>query len=104
MTNVMDSIPDITKDESVYGANEFFPEKVATLQGVQDYRGQKIAVVRVNPIQYNPVTGVIRCHKNIKYSLSNFSGALPDEKDSLPYTVFRALPILQNGKILWAMP
>lgn len=85
--NVMDSISDITKDESVYGANEFFPEKVATLQGVQDYRGQKIAVVRVNPIQYNPVTGVIRCHKNIRYSLSNFSGSLPDEKDSLPYTV-----------------
>ncbi len=85
--NVMDSISDITKDESVYGANKFFPEKVATLQGMQDYRGQKIAVVRVNPIQYNPVTGVIRCHKNIRYSLSNFSGALPDEKDSLPYTV-----------------
>lgn len=58
-------------DHSVYNKNKFFPESLAKIQDIQDYRGQKYAFVRVNPIQYNPVTGVVRCYQNIEYRINN---------------------------------
>lgn len=87
--NTTDSIPIPVKDESIYGENAFFPKDVVSLQGVQDYRGQKVAVVRINPIQYNPVTGVIRCHRNIKYSLNNFAPSFSDKKEEAPCLMSR---------------
>lgn len=72
VANEVDSM-EMYKNDSIYGRNEFFPKNVVTLQNVQDYQGRRVALVRVNPIQYNPITGIIKCYKNIQYSLSGLS-------------------------------
>lgn len=49
----------------VYKKNAFYPENLVELREpyiLRDYRGQ---VVEVNAFQYNPVTRILRVHKNI---------------------------------------
>lgn len=58
-------------DSVVYNTNRFYPENVVELQDVQEYRGTQMALIRVNPIQYNPVTKKIRCYTNISYEVEN---------------------------------
>lgn len=60
-------------DDAIYNRNEFFPQNLVSIKSIQDYRGKKIAFVRINPIQYNPVTGIIRCYQNIQYSINNIN-------------------------------
>lgn len=58
-------------DSVVYNTNRFYPENVVELQDIQEYRGTQMALIRVNPIQYNPVTKKIRCYTNISYEVEN---------------------------------
>ena len=54
----------------IYNENSFYPQDIAILNEpyiLRDYRGQ---VVQVNPIQYNPVTKVLRVYTNIDLSVS----------------------------------
>ena len=73
--NIVNDVTDSTfvMDKSVYSKNEFFPHKIASIQGVQVYKGQKYAFIRINPIQFNPVTGVIRCYQDVQYYIKNTS-------------------------------
>lgn len=51
---------------SVYERDAFFPEKIASLQQpyiLRDFRGQ---TVWISPVQYNPISHVLRIYKNIK--------------------------------------
>lgn len=59
------------KDSTVYATNAFYPQNLVEVQDVQKYRGIPQALVRVNPVQYNPVTRTIRCHSNIVYELDS---------------------------------
>lgn len=63
-------------NDSVYKKNEFFPQNIVSIQDIQDYRGHKYAFVRVNPVQYNPVTGVIRCYQDIQYTIGGVNTEL----------------------------
>ena len=74
------------KDSIVYATNAFYPQNLVEVQDVQKYRGTPLALVRVNPVQYNPVTHTIRCHSNIVYELDS---ALTEEDmaAAMPYEV-----------------
>lgn len=62
---------EVVIDDSIYNLNAFYPQNLVSLQCVQSYKGQKLAFVRVNPVQYNPTTGVIRCYSSVQYSISD---------------------------------
>lgn len=51
--------------DETYQKNSFFPETIVELQEpyiLRDYRGQ---VIQINPFQYNPIEGTLRCYKDI---------------------------------------
>lgn len=53
-----------------YSKNEFYPNNISSLNQpfiIRDYRGQG---VQVNPIQYNPITKVLRVYNHLKVKIS----------------------------------
>ena len=75
----LDDIPEegnLVINDTVYSTDDFFPREIVKIQDIQDYRGQKYAFVRVNPVQYNPASGVIRCHQNIRYIIDGINKEL----------------------------
>ncbi|MGF3554961.1 MAG: C25 family cysteine peptidase [Thermoplasmatota archaeon] len=82
----------IFKNMEIYNANKFYPDKLYTEVGIYYFRGYKILVLLLHPIQYNPVTGELffyeNMYVNIKTSsdslLNNlFRGTEKDEKEIL---------------------
>jgi hypothetical protein len=58
----------------VYGCNEFYPGNFASLREpyiLRDFRGQ---TVEVYPVQYNPVTKILRVYKEIKVNIYKAEG------------------------------
>ena len=70
---------EVVIDDSIYNLNAFYPQNLVSLQCVQSYKGQKVAFVRVNPVQYNPTTGVIRCYSSVQYSISDAPDVLIED-------------------------
>ena len=91
-------------DNFVYNKNEFFPQELVRIQGIQDYRGQKYAFVRVNPVQYNPVSKSIRCYQNIQYRINNVrTSALikrNEKKECQTFTKQEKFIIITNNSLL----
>jgi hypothetical protein len=52
-------------NQEIYDSNEFYPGKLYTEIGVYDFRGYKILVLLLHPVQYNPVTGEIHFYENM---------------------------------------
>ena len=55
----------------IYNVDGFFPSDIAVLNEpyiLRDYRGQ---VIQINPIQYNPVTKVLRVYTNVNLMISS---------------------------------
>lgn len=65
--------PKWQKDETVYGKNAWYPENPVSIQTIQYRRGFPIALVAINPVQYNPVTGKIRVYESLSYHIQ-FNG------------------------------
>jgi hypothetical protein len=79
----------ITNNE-IYNSNEFYPGKLYTKIGIYNYRGYKILVLLLHPVQYNPVTGELYFYENmyvnVKTSSDNivnnlFRGFEKDKRD-----------------------
>ena len=66
LDNYVDSTS-FVRNDSLYSTDTFYPKNIVEIQDVQYYRNQALALVRVNPVQYNPVTKTIRCFSNISY-------------------------------------
>lgn len=66
--------PPFEIDSLLYQTDAFFPQNVAEIVDTILVRGMRVAVVQVRPVQYNPVTGVIRVHQQIRFQLQ-FEGA-----------------------------
>lgn len=56
-----------------YQKNAFFPGKIVQAQ-TTEIRGMTMAVVNINPFQYNPVTKELRVIKNIELNVEIFGG------------------------------
>ncbi|MFO7862667.1 MAG: C25 family cysteine peptidase, partial [Salinivirgaceae bacterium] len=61
--------PEWEMDETVYSTNKFYPENPVSIHTTQDLRGFPIVMVQVNPVQFNPVTGQIRVHSELSYTV-----------------------------------
>ena len=52
-------------NEKIYNSNEFYPGKLHSTIDDYYYRGYKILVLLLHPIQYNPTTGELFYYKNL---------------------------------------
>ncbi len=59
-----------TQNEGVYATDEFYPQTVYKLEGPYTVRSKDMALLRLYPIQVNPVTEKIRVYSSIKLKLT----------------------------------
>jgi uncharacterized repeat protein (TIGR01451 family) len=57
------------RDEEAYGRDAFYPPSVAEIASTGFVRGQRVAQLRLHPLQYNPVTGQLRRYRRIRVRL-----------------------------------
>ncbi len=65
------------KDPDGYQANDFSPETLVELGETGYIRSQRVAQIRFQPFQYNPVSGELRYYKNIRVRV-NFNKGTED--------------------------
>ncbi len=53
-------------DPTVYDRNAFFPNAVATVEEAGFIRDQRVAHLRLHPVQYNPFTGELLIHRGLR--------------------------------------
>lgn len=104
---------------SVYSTNAFYPGELATLSDPFILRNTRGATIHFSPVQYNPVTGVVRVYHNLRASVSidaNSEGMHEIESRDLtgdPFTAIykqhylnaqsvlgRYTPVEENGDLL----
>ncbi|RLD59112.1 MAG: hypothetical protein DRJ05_06875, partial [Bacteroidetes bacterium] len=61
------------KNESIYSANSFFPEKPILLSKKDMIRGVDVVMLGITPFQYNPVSKQLIIYRDIKIEI-NFDG------------------------------
>ncbi|MFO7723524.1 MAG: C25 family cysteine peptidase, partial [Bacteroidales bacterium] len=66
--------PEFEIDSLLYQTNDFFPQNLAEVADTLWIRGIRVLVLRVFPVQFNPVTGVVRVHTSIRVNAA-FSGS-----------------------------
>lgn len=66
--------PEFIKDATTYSTNAFWPSNIVNLETQQKIRNVDYAVIQIRPVQYNPVTKIIRVYDYIKYRVV-FSGS-----------------------------
>ncbi len=77
---VPDEEPPFTTDESIYKSDKWYPESPVFITETQIYRGIPVAVLRVVPVQYNPVKKKIRVFRNMVVNVS--TSAVVSRKDN----------------------
>lgn len=60
-------------DSALYSTDAFFPEHLVEIADTILIRGMRVVVVRVQPIQFNPVRNLLRVHQGVRFELA-FSG------------------------------
>ena len=55
-------------NEDIYKKDEFYPKSAVSIIQTQKYKGNDIAFIRINPIQYNPVSKTVRCYRKIHFT------------------------------------
>lgn len=63
-------------DKDFYARNQFVNSTYAEIASVGVMRGQNLALIRINPLNYNPATGEVRICKSATLSLSWKSSTL----------------------------
>ncbi len=62
------------KDNTVYDMDSFIPSEIAEVGIVGLMRRQSVVQLKFYPIQFNPVSGVLRIHSRIRVKVS-FNGS-----------------------------
>lgn len=53
----------------IYSLNDFYPSKMVEIVETYMIRDQRGATIRINPIQYNPKTGIVKYIEKIKFKV-----------------------------------
>jgi len=62
--------PDYKLDEAFYTKDVFYPQKVARISDIQNYRSLAIGLLQVTPFQYNPAQEILRFYTKITYKVT----------------------------------
>ncbi len=60
---------DFVIDENIYSKSTFYPAEIASIADIQIMRGVPLAYLDIYPVQYNPITGVIRVYKSVRIKI-----------------------------------
>ncbi|MEA3445194.1 MAG: C25 family cysteine peptidase [Bacteroidota bacterium] len=66
--------PEFVIDQKTYQSNSFYPKNIVEVVAAQKWRGIPLNLIQIRPVQFNPVTGIIRLYSKIKYRVE-FSGS-----------------------------
>lgn len=62
--------PNYKLDKTFYNTDKFYPEKIARISGIQNYRSLAMGSLQVTPFQYNPVQKVLKFYTEITYRVT----------------------------------
>jgi hypothetical protein len=68
--NCCDCFEVFTKDTTTYATDEFYPGTLAELGTVSHFRSQRVAEIKLYPIQFNPVDSLVRAYHYFRPELS----------------------------------
>ncbi|MEO8664748.1 MAG: C25 family peptidase propeptide domain-containing protein, partial [Ignavibacteria bacterium] len=57
------------KDNSYYSSNKYYPDNIVSIKEISVMRDYRIAVVTINPVQYNPTTKQVKVYSRINFDL-----------------------------------
>ncbi len=66
--------PTLAIDEIIYGRDALYPQEIVRIEKVDVMRGHRLAVIEVAPIQYNPVSNMIRYYTDIEIKITFING------------------------------
>jgi hypothetical protein len=66
--------PSFEIDEEFYATDQIFPQQSVQIVGTMTFRGLRLLMVQITPVQYNPSSNSLFVHQNIQYEIV-FSGA-----------------------------
>jgi gingipain R len=66
--------PVFTLDARTYSQDAFYPSTIARVENDDIMRGHRLALLEIVPVQYDPVTGILRCYSEIVVKIT-FPGA-----------------------------
>ncbi|MEK7727657.1 MAG: type IX secretion system sortase PorU [candidate division KSB1 bacterium] len=77
-----DSLFHYTRDEKIYAQDRFYPQEIVVVESPSQFRDQTIVRVEIAPLQYNPVTRVLRIIHEMQITV-NHAGAVANAPVSL---------------------
>ncbi len=66
--------PKFEINEDFYNTDQIYPAQTVEIIGFMQFRGVRMAMVQVCPVQYNPATNKLFVHEEVNYEIS-FTGA-----------------------------
>ncbi len=95
-----------TKDSKTYSGNKFLPEKIAELSTPGSVRELLIGDLKINPVQYDPVTKVLKQYTRIKVRINFGSNPVLLNRKRSPAEIELLTGIAVNSNIAlnWMNP
>lgn len=77
-------------DQNIYLTNAFVKEDLVSVDVVGMMRSQRLALINISPIEYNPVTNIIRVYENLEFEIifENADYALTQEIKSKSFSPY----------------
>ncbi len=66
-------------DAKTYQADEMFPQQLVSIDNPTTMRGQDLVLVRITPVQFNPITEELKAYSNIQIKLTIGGGNNPSD-------------------------
>jgi hypothetical protein len=102
--------PDVfIKDPAIYTSDEFYPRALASIVEIGKLRDLRVAKIRINPAQYNPIQKLLRVYSQIQVRV-HFSKpplvtqAFPTPSDRIFAQTIINYPVCKNWRIAAAAP
>ena len=75
-----EEIPFVEPDPAVYASGQTYPANLAELAGQSDLAGQQLAAVKVHPVRWDPISGILTVHEKIRLTVICRPGDPPAER------------------------
>jgi hypothetical protein len=92
------SVPVVDRpDPGVYGTNGFYPSSLITSKEIVWQEGRRLLPLRVYPFQYNPITGELRYHPEIRIQVKTKTSAAAVQPEAALVSASEAAPQAVTG-------
>ena len=81
---VLEGAPELRPDPAVYHDRAYYPAAIALVEALGISRGRQLVRLRLSPVRYSPVAGLLEIHERIVVSLELFRGEIPPGRSAGP--------------------